>query len=107
MPTIPASPPPAGDADAQVEAVLDVLAPRADTVWFIGQDPAEPPRVPIFYLDYQGQPVTPNHDQLYDVARAIVTAVRTASAPDPRTPQQREQDHAEEVVADEVYRRAD
>lgn len=83
----------AGDADAQVEAVLDVLAPKSEAVWFTDQDPAERVRVPIFYLDYQGQPVTPNHDQLYDVARAIVTAIRTATAPAP--PQTGDPDHAQ------------
>jgi hypothetical protein len=87
--------PPEPDVSDVVEAVLDVLAPRADTVWFIDQDPAEPPRVPIIRLEYQGQAVMPNDEQMRDLARAIVTAVRTAYAPDPRTPQEREQDPAE------------
>jgi hypothetical protein len=69
------------DVSDVVEAVLDVLAPRADTVWFIDQDPAEPPRVPIIRLEYQGQAVMPNDEQMRDLARAIVAAVRTASAP--------------------------
>ena len=69
------------DADVQVEAVLDVLAPKSEAVWFTDQNPAERVRVPIISLDYQGIPVSPNHDQLLGLARAIVTAIRTASGP--------------------------
>jgi hypothetical protein len=36
--------------------------------------------VPIIRLEYQGQAVMPNDEQMRDLARAIVTAVRTASA---------------------------
>jgi hypothetical protein len=63
-----------GDADRQVQAVLNVLAPYVD-----GIPPYGPVRFPLFMLDYDGVAVRPSDEQVAGLARAIVTAVRTAS----------------------------
>jgi hypothetical protein len=60
--------------EAQVEAVLNVLAPFVD-----GPPDFAPQRWPIFRLDYDGQMVMPNDDQVRALAEQIVTAIRTAS----------------------------
>ncbi len=63
------------DAGRQVEAVLDVLAPKIDA----GALGFGPQRWPIFRFDYEGHSVMPDDGQLRSLAEQIVTAVRTAS----------------------------
>jgi hypothetical protein len=65
------------DADRQVEAVLDVLAPKVDAgPLAIAYGPQ---RWPIFRFDYEGHSVMPTDDQLRSLAEQIVTAIRTAA----------------------------
>jgi hypothetical protein len=74
-----------GEADprAQVEAVLDVLAPRIDCPPDLAGMPGMMPsvRVPKILLDYDGQPVRPTDAQCRAIAEQVVTAIRTASGP--------------------------
>ena len=67
------------EAAAQVEAVLNILAPVSEGLTAVGLGP--PVRVPVILLDYEGGPVQPNDEQLTALVRQIVTAVRTASGP--------------------------
>ena len=60
---------------AMVEAVLDVLAPKAD-LSELGLDPV---RVPIFTFEHEGHAVSPTDEQVQALAEQIVTAIRTAS----------------------------
>lgn len=63
---------------AQVEAVLNVLAPYVD-----GIGDFAPQRWPIFRFDYDGQMVMPADEQVRALAEQIVTAIRTASGEEP------------------------
>jgi hypothetical protein len=65
------------DADQQVEAVMNVLAPHVD-----GPPGTTPQRWPIFRFDYQGDMVLPTDDQVRALAQSIVAAIRTASGED-------------------------
>lgn len=67
---------PAGDPEAQVEAVLDVLAPLIP-----GPPGFAPQRWPVFRFDYDGIMVVPDETQVRALAEQVVTAVRTASGP--------------------------
>jgi len=69
------------DVSAQVDAVLDVLAPHPDLPPGFTYAPSlENLRVPQILIDYNGQAVRPNDGQLHDLAERIVTAVRNASS---------------------------
>jgi hypothetical protein len=59
---------------AQVEAVMNVIAPFVD-----GPADFAPQRWPVFRFDYDGQMVMPTDDQVRALAEQIATAVRTAS----------------------------
>lgn len=69
------------DPAAQVEAVLDVLAPEpdipADARKSLGI--SDGLRVPIILVEHHGNAVYPTDEQLRALAEQIVTAIRTAS----------------------------
>jgi hypothetical protein len=69
----------ARDAVRQVEAVLDVLAPRVDLGDLGPAIGADSVRVPRILLDHDGTPVMPSDAQVRSLAEQIVTAIRTAS----------------------------
>jgi hypothetical protein len=63
------------DVDRQVEAVMDVLAPRAGGIpGLIG-----PVRCPLILFDHDGTAVMPSDAQVRMLAEQIVTAIRTAA----------------------------
>lgn len=68
------SPPVPKPPQAQVEAVMNVLAPYVD-----GPPGFAPQRWPIFRFDHDGEAVMPSDDQVRSLAEQIVAAVRTAS----------------------------
>ena len=81
------TPRPAGhDVDCQVEAVLDILAPKTDVpaeyATVLGLTPGV--RVPIIRFDYEGRAIMPSDEQIRAFAEQIVTAVRTAVGTVPR-----------------------
>ena len=59
----------------QVEAVLDILAPKIA----LPLRSASAVRVPIIFIDYHGTAVRPDEQTLQALAEQIVTAIRTAS----------------------------
>ena len=63
-----------GDAEAQAEAVLNILAPYVD-----GPLGIAPVRWPLLAFHDQGRAILPTDPQLRHLARQIVTAIRTAS----------------------------
>lgn len=65
------------DAEAMVEAVLDVLAPEID-----GPPGFGGVRWPRIRYDHEGTMVVPDDEQLRGLATQIVTAIRTATTPD-------------------------
>jgi hypothetical protein len=81
--TTPAPDPADHDTTRQVEAVLDVLAPRpdiaAEAMTALGIRPGV--RYPVIRFDYEGQAIMPNDEQLRALAEQIVTAIRTAAGP--------------------------
>ena len=73
------------DANRQVEAVLDILAPIPDVgpeyLAVLGLTAGV--RVPAIRFDFEGRAVMPSDEQIRALAEQIVTAVRTATGPAP------------------------
>src|SRR5215831_1455014 len=84
-----------GDPGAQVEAVLDVLAPKPDLpAGFVYAAGIEDLRIPRILVDWDGQAVRPDDAMLRTIAEQIVTAVRTASGPAAEPVEFGPEDHA-------------